>query len=261
MSTKKRVVIVGYPKSGNTWLSRLIGQLLDCPVVGFFNDPENNDIAIEGGDRKSNFEVYKAHHAWDQIEELLPLIYKIIYIVRDPRDIAVSGAYFFNVDRFENLNKLESQDKFAAMAETVSYGSSYAWCHISWAQHVRGWLKRTPEVLIVRYEDLLNNGPAQLKRASLFLGLESSSQEIDHVLSLQDFNTVKQKFMDSYDKRKIKHLRSGKDKQYIHLLRASEIEKIERTSLNEMACLDYQLVSGDLIPMSTVHKTDESQFP
>ena len=56
---KKKVVVVGYPKSGCTWLVRLVAELIQCPVTGFWGEPDNPEIAIEGTERKSDFEFSK----------------------------------------------------------------------------------------------------------------------------------------------------------------------------------------------------------
>lgn len=31
----KRIIVTGYPKSGNEWVSRLIAAVVGCPVSGF----------------------------------------------------------------------------------------------------------------------------------------------------------------------------------------------------------------------------------
>ena len=44
--------IVSYPRSGNTWLSRILGDLLDSPVTGIF---DARPLAEEGLDRQGEF--------------------------------------------------------------------------------------------------------------------------------------------------------------------------------------------------------------
>lgn len=81
------IVITGYPKSGNTWLTRLVGEVTQFPVVGFWNEPDNPEIAIEGLDRENGGEVYKSHHTVSEIfkhECFIPGSTKVICIIRNP---------------------------------------------------------------------------------------------------------------------------------------------------------------------------------
>ena len=58
---KTRIIVCGYPKSGNTWLTRLVAEIIMSPVVGFWMYPLHNEVAIEGLDRKSDYMCFKAH--------------------------------------------------------------------------------------------------------------------------------------------------------------------------------------------------------
>ena len=40
------VYVVGYPKSGCTWLTRLVAELLGCPVSGFLGAVNDDDDAM-----------------------------------------------------------------------------------------------------------------------------------------------------------------------------------------------------------------------
>ena len=61
---KRRVLVVGYPKSGNTWLTRLTAELLGAPVKGFWREPQSFELAVEGSARSSEIEVYKGHQPY-----------------------------------------------------------------------------------------------------------------------------------------------------------------------------------------------------
>src|SRR6185436_11037023 len=85
--TKRRVLVVGYPKSGNTWLTRLTAELLGAPVKGFWKEPHNDDVAIEGQGRLSDIEVFKGHHSYGAMRRDFSLA-DVVYVVRD---VAISG--------------------------------------------------------------------------------------------------------------------------------------------------------------------------
>ena len=102
----KNIIVVGYPKSGCTWATRLVAELVGCPVGGFWQS-DKKEIAIEGEDRISDYRCYKSHHQLAELEVQPnePETW-IIYILRDPRDIAISGASYFQFDRFPKLAAL-----------------------------------------------------------------------------------------------------------------------------------------------------------
>ena len=236
---KRAIVVVGYPKSGNTWATRLVAQLLDCPVRGFLGEPENEEIAIEGSDRISEYEVFKAHHSWEMLSKSFTSIHKAIYIVRDPRDVVVSGANYFDIEKFKSFRDVKVDGELEAMVETVCYGSSYPWCNVSWSQHVSSYLSRSYGILVVRYEDLLNSGKEQLKRIASFLGVERSDQEIETCLEAQSFDAVRKNAVERGDLKNQEFLREGKARQYLDSLAAEQIREIELSCSREMSRLGY----------------------
>jgi hypothetical protein len=98
---KTKIIIVGYPKSGNTWITRLVAELIQCPVAGFWKTPPSyTEIAVEGSNRKSEFECYKSHLSYQSlIKDSRQDKLKLIFVVRDPRDIAISGASYFSFEK------------------------------------------------------------------------------------------------------------------------------------------------------------------
>ena len=84
------VFIVSYPRSGNTWMRFLVGELVFQKEIDFHNLRELiPDIYIYGCTHSfleslNRPRYIKSHEPYD------PRYPKVIYLVRDPRDVAIS---------------------------------------------------------------------------------------------------------------------------------------------------------------------------
>ncbi len=232
---KKNVVVVGYPKSGNTWCTRLVAQVLQAPVVGFFGADNKKELAEEGADRVSDFAVYKAHHAYARLNQS-DVEHKAIYVVRDPRDVAVSGAHYFPTEEFNTANKTDV-DAFEAMVRTICEGGVYPGCRKPWAKLVRPYLNN--EVFRVRYEDLLENPEGEVGRILAYLGVTRSESEIAEAIEAQSFDKARSKFVGAKAKKNEKLMREGKSGQHEVHLSAEQIERINTACAREMKQLKY----------------------
>jgi hypothetical protein len=56
----KNIIVIGYPKSGCTWATRLVAELVGCPVAGFWQS-RRKEIAIEGEERVSDLSLPTNH--------------------------------------------------------------------------------------------------------------------------------------------------------------------------------------------------------
>lgn len=223
---KKHLIVAGYPKSGNTWLTRLLAELVHCPVEGFWSQPENNEIAIEGKERESEYRCFKAHHLYSQLLDSYKTFgngsEKVIYIVRDPRDVVVSATFFFNRLRGKRTlqriglgwlyNQLTLKMKLTRFCEIVANGGDMAWMYVSWADHVKSYVKS--DALIVRYEDLLDQPLVECRRMTDFIGIQRSDNDILQAIDRQSFKRKKKEFRQKKRFYKADFMRSGVEGQW-----------------------------------------------
>jgi hypothetical protein len=159
------VFVVSYPRSGNTWTRFLIGNLIyqDEPTT-FANIesriPEiyfNPDHVMRGLERPR---ILKSHECFD------PRYPRTIYIVRDPRDVAVS-FYHHNV-KAGNLPDGYPMDDFIPRFLAAEFDAKWG----SWSDHVLSWIRLRdlqPNFLVLRYETMKKDAVGELGRVARFL--------------------------------------------------------------------------------------------
>ena len=172
-----RIIIAGYPKSGNTWLCRMIAEAIDAPFVGFFSHGKiEPDEGAEGIERKNqNFAIFKSHHTFHELQSLINVNHdQIIMIHRNPLDIAASGIAYFSfgtnhhwygygsiMEKIMNRMNVSIQKAFPALHHrmtiiySICYGSQIKneWFRHSWTAYNQQFIGN-PDVVQTSYEKL-----------------------------------------------------------------------------------------------------------
>ena len=169
--------IVSYPKSGNTWTRFLLGNLIyqDEPVT-FRNVEARIPSIYLFSDRQLLRlpRIFKSHDCFD------PRYKKVIYIVRDPRDVTVS-AYHYSI-KVKLLPDTCSMEEFVPLFMSGTFGSGLLadprWG--SWYDNVASWLamQHNRQFLLLRYEDMLEDAARELRKAADFLGIAAAPERI-----------------------------------------------------------------------------------
>ena len=221
MTSKKNILIVGYPKSGTNWLSRLVAVVLQCDFLGDWGFDTLNVSRIETKNNKSGFQVYKSHHISIEIKNASEKeISKIIYLVRDPRDIVISGAHFFSFPSPINsllrkfqltqfIRPLSMEKKKKEMIKAVLYGNKKItpWLEVPWSNHYKGYLNNG--VHFVKYEDLLESPENECRSILKFLDLNINSHHIKESIINQSFQKRQKEVLQQENKNLIKLVRKG----------------------------------------------------
>ena len=167
--------LVSYPKSGNTWTRFLVANLLypeKSPDFSNINEliPDPEALSQRHLLRLPRPRVLKSHQYFD------PRYPKIIYVVRDPRDVAVSQYHFHRKRRLV-------EDKYPIERFVTSFMSGETSIYGSWAENVGSWLATKygrPGFLLLRYEDMIADTAAELTKVAAFLNLPKDSSRIAH---------------------------------------------------------------------------------
>jgi hypothetical protein len=240
--------VVSYGKSGTTWTSFLIANLVhpDTAVTfGNINElildpdaiPKRRLVRIPGP------RVLKSHYCFE------PRYPRVIYIVRDPRDVVVSQ---FHMNRKRNaiaddypMEKFVT--RFVAGQTSVFPGS--------WGEHAGGWLAARlgrPDFLLVRYEDMLSDTVRELGRIAAFLKIDQNPERIARAVELSSADKMRQIEKTSAHlwtttkgtRQDIPFVRSAKSAGWRSSLPMSSVAEIEVAWGSLMRWLGYELSSG-----------------
>jgi aryl sulfotransferase len=223
------VWLASYPKSGNTWLRLLLSNLLsgrDTPedinqlslpsrsMTQFFPisetmlvDPDilspaemnrllplmAQAIADEAAREHQDFYI-KLHTAYHRLDDGTPLLGRgtaraALYILRDPRDVAVSLAFHNGKSIASTVEHLISglTTKGGMGQQNPQIRQSY----LDWSGHVRSWTRQTDvPTYICRYEDLRADPVGVFAHMVAFLGLQVSAGAIARAVAFADFREV-----------------------------------------------------------------------
>nr|XP_039263649.1 sulfotransferase family cytosolic 1B member 1-like isoform X1 [Styela clava] len=245
------VYLVAYPKAGVTWMTEIVTAIYReyalenpncapefdnavrahafcevCPmsrrvsggknkkVIGY--DANGNEIFENESEKRRR--IVSLHFPAKRMEKMMPDAFnnanvKMIYIARNPKDIAVSYYHFHCMN-----DVLPTPNSWQEFLEDFTNGS-VRWG--SWFDHVRGWWRKHEEMisenksqlLWLTFESLKKDLKGEMRKICEHLGLELSEEGLDMAVKRCTFASMKADPNRNHSKNKIfkgDFLRKGK---------------------------------------------------
>lgn len=226
--TGKEIFLVSYQNSGSTWLRNLIYEALTGKEP--WNPESKKEFSFIGKHAKAKpielnkdekRKLIKSHSPYRKEYKGK----KVIYIVRDPRDIAVS-KYKKKLKEGYRIDSKEKEVERFAKGKIMSEGK--------WNKHIRSWIdaknKGEIQLHIVRYEYLIENTEKELKKTFDFLNADYSEKDVKKAIKDNEIKKMK-KFNP--------HARKGKPGNWKEELTKEQSKKIEKNFEYTMKELGY----------------------
>lgn len=176
------VFVISYPRSGNTWVRFLLANLIQYESEGpvDFHSVHRVIPGIEKEEHREMLRKMAPPRLITSHDPYNPAFKRVIYILRDGRDVMVSYYYY-----------LTGQGGFkGSFLEFLSKKDLYP---CLWHEHVDSWLRRQNqcELLLIRYEDLLQQPEIDLERMARFAGLPCERERLRWAISNARFDTMR----------------------------------------------------------------------
>lgn len=180
--------LVSFPKSGNTWMRFILGNIMikycEKNTKMTFNNMQNiiPDIYIDNGFSLdlgfSSFpRIIKTHENYNKN------YHKAIYMVRDPKDVMVSYYHFLKDGHKKNIIN------FSEFLKDKNFGLE------KWCKNVKSWHKKAN--ILIKFENLKISPEKEIKKIITFLNLEIKDNII--LESIYESNFKKMKEMEDRD--------------------------------------------------------------
>lgn len=270
--------LASYPRSGNTWMRLILwtlrhGRAVDLELLGDFGRMAINrqllDTTLEcdsGLLRAEEIEalrpamheaiaalkphpLVKVHDAWRRTRDGRPvhdpaITQSTIYLIRDPRDVAVSWANF----RDESL---DCAIAYLANPNAVIGGGgqtilSLAPQHIgSWSTNAASWIDDSGlSPLVIRYEDMLADPQRWIGILVDYLGWPAPPEIIDLAVEATRFDRLRKLESETgFAERPAStasFFRAGRAEGWREVLSAAQAARIERDHAAMMARFGYR---------------------
>jgi len=173
------IFIVGYPRSGHTWFQVLVAGVV-YGVDPRFGPLDLVNHLVPDSDFSKYYRRYTPSMFFKSHSLPCPEYRKVVYLLRDGRDVMVSYLHFHEAKADKKLDFLTY-----VSAETPLYP-----CH--WAVHVDAWLENPyhAQRLQIRYEDLLSDPVSELKRFCEFAGISRDQRYLTAIAEAASFRNL-----------------------------------------------------------------------
>jgi hypothetical protein len=240
--------IVSYPRSGNTWTRFLVANLLHPEEPTSFANIER--LVPDSEAQSSRYlrriprpRVIKSHQYFD------PRYKRVIYVVRDPRDVALS--YYDFERKYRHIDDAYPLQNYAS--DFVSGRLSSAdWG--TWGENVGSWVstrRGQKDFLLLRYEDMLENTMLEVAKIAAFFGMEATAERVRGAVERSSVQRMRgleklqgKDWVSTKNKRPdISFVRTAASGHWISKLPKNSIAEIESAWGPLMAALGYELVT------------------
>lgn len=277
LSQQHIVWIASYPKSGNTWCRIFLARFLfniqninaiSIPIYSSKNFLEKeSDIDISeltdlelhqlrldvfANYKPMNNKLFpvKIHDCYQNNYASFPFLpsshsLAVIYIVRNPFDLAVSFSRHLGVDFDKTIAIMNNSNYHLSLPAKKYLAQMPQWLN-TWSNHVQSWLEqKNIPLLLIKYENLINQPFLEFSRILNFLKLKYTNDQLNDAIQFASFdNLSKQEKKYGFEEKSIHSdtfFHTGKSYYFKKYLSETQIKTIFEHHSKMIKHLEYEV--------------------
>jgi hypothetical protein len=187
------VFVASFPKSGVTWLQEIVyliqndldfKKASESVLENRFPFLEYPYPGIKSIEKEKGPRLMKTHFPYNYLPKDISLA-KVIYIVRNPKDVVVSYFHFCRMLKLLNFDGSFEDFLNQFERDQLPYSPYFS--------HVESYLSNEdkPNLLILSYEDMSKDPAESIKKIATFLGKHLSPEEVNVLVEHTSFERMK----------------------------------------------------------------------
>lgn len=247
------VFIVTYPRSGTTWTEQMVHllvnngeqgqQRLTDAVPWLETLPRRPNGMIEFLKTMPPRRVFTSHLPYQFMPRLGNTTAKIIYVARNPKDVAISN-YFHNQSKAGYEGTWEEYFRLF-LYDDAKFGPYF--------DHILPWWQASQKderILFMKYEDMKHDHAGSIAKLASFLNLQADAQLIDTVVTLSGFKSMVSNETTNFNwipqkADKPKHFRKGDIGDWRNYFNAEQSQQMDDLFIAKMKNSGLQFDFGD----------------
>lgn len=239
---RAKVLVNGSPKSGTTWMLKMIASIPGYRDVGNFDGVFEKYHTVKAGDVVHGHDWYVPELKTILLQEGI----KVVLMIRDPRDQLVSRM--FHIKRspvhkwHERMKGLSNDEALMMCIEGREGGLPGTDRMIKLAQT---WIEGNADTLFIKYEELLADPLTHFKQVLAYLGIPDKTNLADTIVERNRFERLSAgkriwQTRKPGEEKKDSHFRKGITGDWKNYLTPAHIQRFKEVAGEQLIQLGYE---------------------